>query len=344
MRTLEMRLRNQYTGVRKREVLVLSESYKKYFIPQKMMRTVLIALIPLIVFGTYLYGLRVLFLLACVTAAGVLTEWLFQRHYKKKISEAVFVTSVLYTLTLPAAIPMWMAVLGIVFGLFFGKLVFGGFGTNPFNPALVARAFVYVNFPEPLTIHWTHQAAGFPGGFGTWLMPGIDAVTEATPMILFKNTGQITEVLPSLIGNIPGAVGETSAILILLCAAYLIWKKVASWEVMIGGTVSFLALNAGLFFLTDMPVMPPLQGILSGGILFAIVFMATDPISCCKTKEGKFIFGAIVGITTVLIRALSLFNGGAMFSILIANTFGPIIDVAVKRFKSMRKMKKEVAA
>lgn len=317
--------------------------YKKYFIAQKMMRTVLIATVPPLLFGTYLYGLRVLALLLIVTLAGVATEFLFQRHYKKKISEAVFVTCVLYTLTLPPSMPFWMAVTGIVFGLFFGKLVFGGFGTNPFNPALVARAFVYVNFPEPMTISWTENAAGFPGGLAKYLLPQIDAITEATPMILFNNTGGTVAVPDLLTGMVPGAIGETSVILLVLAAVYLVWKKVASWEVMVGGIVSFALLQAFMYYATGVPVVDPLYGLILGGFLFAMVFMATDPVSCCKTKEGKFIFGAIVGIVTVLIRALSLFNGGAMFAVLIANTFGPIIDHAVRAVKDRAK-RKEVAA
>lgn len=317
--------------------------YKKYFIAQKMMRTVLLATVLPILFGIYLYGWRVLTLLLVVTLAGVATEFLFQRHYKKKISEAVFVTCVLYTLTLPPAMPYWMAVVGIVFGLFFGKLVFGGFGTNPFNPALVARAFVYVNFPEPMTIAWTDHAAGFPGGFAHYLLPQIDAVTEATPMILFNNTGGSVPVTDLLTGFVPGAIGETSVILLVLAAAYLVWKKVASWEVMVGGIVSFAVLQSFLYFATDVTVVDPMYGLVMGGFLFAMVFMATDPVSCCKTKEGKFIFGAIVGIVTVLIRALSLFNGGAMFAVLIANTFGPIVDHVVRTLKNRAKGKEAAA-
>lgn len=317
--------------------------YKNYFIAQKMMRTVLLATIPPTLFGIYLYGWRVLTLLLVVTLAGVATEYLFQRHYKKKISEAVFVTCVLYTLTLPPSMPYWMAVLGIIFGLFFGKLVFGGFGTNPFNPALVARAFVYVNFPEPMTISWTHNAAGFPGGFAHYLLPEIDAITEATPMILFNNTGGTVPFTDMLFGFIPGAIGETATILILLAGAYLIWKKVASWEVMAGGIVTFALLQSFMYFATDVPVVDPAYGLIMGGFLFAMVFMATDPVSCCKTREGKFIFGAMVGLITVLIRALSLFNGGAMFAVLIANTFGPIVDHAVRALKARGK-RKEAAA
>lgn len=318
--------------------------YKEFFIPQKMMRTVLIAMILPILFGTYLFGLRVLVMLATVIAAGTLTEYLFAKRYKKKVSEAVLVSCILYTLTLPAHMPIWMAVVGIVFGIFFGKMVFGGFGTNPFNPALVARAFVYVNFPEPMTIAWTNISKGFPGGFGTYLNAPIDAVTEATPMILFNNMGEkAASLADSFLGFVPGAIGETSAMIILICAAYLIWKKVASWEVMVGSVVGFLTLQTILFYATDLQVMDPIYAVFMGGFLFATVFMATDPISCCKTKEGKFIFGFIVGIVTVLIRAMSLFNGGAMFAVLIANTFGPIIDVAVRKLKARNKAKEVVA-
>lgn len=318
--------------------------YKQTFIPQKMMRSVLLASLFPILFGTYLFGLRVLAMLAVVIIAGTATEYLFQRHYKKKVSEAVFVTCILYTLTLPAQMPIWMAAVGMIFGVFFGKMVFGGFGTNPFNPALVARAFVYVNFPEPMTITWTNISRGFPGGFATWINAPIDAVTEATPMIMFNNIGErMGTLVDSILGFVPGAIGETSAIIILLCAVYLVWKKVASWEVMVGSAVGFFVVQSVFYFLTDVEVVDPLTGFFMGGFLFATVFMATDPVSCCKTKEGKFIFGALVGLVTVFIRALSLFNGGAMFAVLIANTFGPIIDVAVRALKN-RKKNKEVTA
>src|SRR5699024_263259 len=106
-----------------------------------------------------------------------------------------FVSCILYVLTLPARTPVWMAVIGIVFGVFFGKEVFGGFGRNLFNPALVARAFVYVNFPEPLTIQWSKAAAGFPGGFTTYITENIDAVSQATPMLMFRDTGEIASSL-----------------------------------------------------------------------------------------------------------------------------------------------------
>ena len=316
---------------------MFGEGLTKLFIKQKMMRTVIYSLIPLILAGTYFFGLRVLSLLAVVTFFGVATEYIFAKQYKRKVSEAVFVTCILYTMTLPPTTPYWIAVVGIIFGIIFGKEVFGGFGKNIFNPALVARAFVYVSFPTPLTIAWTKASTGFPGGFGTYINEGIELVSQATPMLLFRSTGETVSRLSLLIGNRSGSIGETSAILIILAGIYLIYKKVASWQIMAGCLSGFVGLNSALYLLGSSNVPDPLYGVLAGGFLFGTVFMATDPISAPKTKEGKFIYGIIIGVVVVIIRGFALFAGGMMFAILIGNTFGPIIDEGVKAFKKSRK-------
>ncbi len=320
----------------------INELLKKYFKTQKMMRTVLLCLIPIILFATYLYGIRVIFLLVTVLLAGSLMEYFWEKKQGSKASEAIFVTCVLYTLTLPATIPIWIAVLGIIFGVFFGKLVFGGFGKNIFNPALVGRAFIYVNFPEPLTISWNDIAHGLPGGFGTYITNEIDVISSATPMIMFKNYGETVDIQSLFVGLIPGSIGETSKILILIAAVYLIYKKAASWQIMAGSLVGFLTTSSILYFLTDLNVASPLYGMLLGGFLFGTVFMATDPVSAAKTETGKWIYGIIIGLVTVLIRALSLFNGGMMFAILIGNTFAPIIDYFIKEAKTKKSTKVEV--
>ena len=311
------------------------------FRKQKMMRTVLLSLTPIVVFSVYNYGLRVLILFAAVTIAGAATEYLWERHYGNKPSEAIFVTCILFTMTLPPSIPYWIAILGIIFGVIFGKMVFGGFGRNVFNPALVGRAFIYINFPNPMTIVWNEAATSFPGAFATYLTPGIDAVSEATPMILYNNIGEITKLSSLFLGNIPGAIGESFKILIILAAIYLIYTKTASWEIRLGCLIGFLATGTLLYLAYDG--INPIYGMMMGGFLFGTVFMATDPISAAKTKKGKWIFGIIIGVVTVLIRALSLFNGGMMFAILMGNTFAPIIDYFVKEAEN-RKKKKAVAA
>lgn len=309
------------------------------------MRTVIISLIPITISSIYFFGWRTLVLLFWVTLFGVGTEWIYEKIQGKKISEAIFVTCILYILTLPPSTPIWIAVVGIVFGVFFGKEVFGGFGRNLFNPALVARAFVYITFPEPLTIKWSEVATAFPGGFATYITESIDAVSQATPMLIFRETGEMVALSRLLLGNVPGSLGETSAILIILAGIYLLYKKVAAWQTMAGVLVGFTGLS-GLLYLLGNPQIPnPIFGILSGGFLFGMVFMATDPISSPRTKEGKFIYGILIGLVTVIIRGYALFAGGMMFAILIGNTFAPIIDEGVNYIKKIRKEgRKEVTA
>lgn len=318
---------------------MFNEELKKWFTKQQMMRTVIISLLPIILASIYFYGWRTLVLLAVVSLFGILTEYAFEKKRKKKISEAVIVTCILYTMTLPPTTPYWIAVVGIVFGVLFGKMVFGGFGRNVFNPALVGRAFIYVTFPEPMTVSWVKVASSFPGGFTKYLTESVDVVSQATPMLLFRDTGEMVSQINLLAGNVSGSIGETSAILIILAGIYLIYKKVASWEIMAGSFVGFIGLSGVLYFMGNATVPHPLYGMLAGGFLFGTIFMATDPISSPKTKEAKWVFGIIIGLVTVIIRGYALFAGGMMFAILIANTFAPIMDEAVKAYKESKKVK-----
>lgn len=306
-----------------------------------MMRTVIISLIPIVIASIYFFGWRSLLLLIVVTIAGLATEWVFEKRYNRKVSEAVFVSCILYTMTLPSATPFWIAIIGIVFGIFFAKEVFGGFGRNVFNPALVARAFVYVCFPTPLTIQWSKPAVGFPGGFATYLTESIDAISQATPMLIFRETGQLTPIKNLILGNIAGSLGETSAILIILAGIYLIYKKVASWQVMAAVLIGFTGFSSILYVLGVSQIPNPIFGLLAGGLLFGTIFMATDPVTSPKTNEAKWIYGILIGILTVIIRGYALFAGGMMFAILIANTFVPIMDETVNALKKYRKEKKK---
>lgn len=319
---------------------MLGQKFSKHFMKQKMMRTVVLSLIPLIFSSIYFFGWRTLTLLSIVTIAGLMSEWIFAKRYNRKVSEAIFVSCILYTMTLPPATPYWIAVIGIIFGIIFGKEVFGGFGKNVFNPALVARAFVYVCFPAPLTIEWSKSALGFPGGFSTYITEGVEAVSQATPMLLFRDTGKMASLMDLLIGNVSGSIGETSAVLIILAGVYLVYKKVASWQIMTGVLVGFTGLSSILYLLGNSQIPSPIFGVLAGGLLFGAVFMATDPISAPKTKEGKWIYGILIGVITVVIRGYALFAGGMMFAILIANTFAPIIDEGVNAYKKHKKESK----
>lgn len=314
------------------------------FMKQKLMRRVIYSLIPIIIASVYFFGLRSLVLLIWVSILAVLSEWLFERKSSKKISEAVFVTSILYTLTLPARTPLWIAGLGIIFGIVFGKEVFGGFGRNVFNPALVARAFVYVCFPKFLTLQWSKPASSLFGGFTTYITEPIDALSHSTPMLIFRESGIMASYSDLFWGNISGSLGETSAVLIIFAAIYLIYTKTASLDTMASMTIGFVCFSSILHFSGINQVPNPLFGILSGGFLFAAVFMATDPVSAPKTKEGKWIYGLMIGIITVIIRGFALFAGGVMFAILIGNTFAPIIDEFVKYYKNQKRNKERRVA
>jgi len=320
----------------------MSFNINQYFMQQKMMRKVIYSLIPIILASIYFFGWRSLCLMTWITLWGGLTEYIFDKKYGKGIvSEAVVVTAILFTLTLPPSTPYWVGALGIIFGVIFGKEVFGGFGKNVFNPALVARAFVYVSFPQPLTIEWSHATTSFLGGFTQYMTKGVDTISTATPMLRFRETGELSSYIDLFFGRVSGSMGETSAILIILAGIYLIYTKTAAWQTMAGVLSGFIGLSLILRLFGFTAIPNPIFGVLSGGLLFGAVFMATDPISSAKTKEGKWIYGILIGVITVIIRGYALFAGGIMFAILVGNTFAPIIDEGVKYYKKSKKAKKK---
>lgn len=307
------------------------------FMKQANMRAVLFALTPIFIAGIYFFGWRVLAMLLVSIISGYLSEYMFKRKSKKPMAEATLVTAALYTLVLPSSTPLWIVGVGMVFGITFGREVFGGFGMNVFNPALVARAFVYVSFPIQLTASWTTNLMQFPAGLVRWSTSTVDVISQATPMLHFQFDGTTTSIQQLLLGTVAGSVGETSKILILIGLAYLLYKKMVFRENLIGMLLGFVGTSL-LFSALQVPNHPPLiQGMLTGGFLFGWAFMITDPISSARTKIGKYLYSAIAGIMTVVIRAFALFPGGVMFAILIANMFGPIIDVAVNAYQKSRK-------
>ncbi len=311
---------------------------------QPMMRKVEIALLPLILASIYFYGWRALLLQAIVIAAAIFGEWIFIRKTKAKVSEAVLVSAILFTLTLPPSTPFWIAVVGILFGIIFGKMVFGGFGKNIFNPALVGRAFVYVSFAGPMTTEWSSHFSKGLGGFAAYTAPSIpvDALSSATPMLVYRASGQLPELFSLFTGTVNGSMGEASALLILIGGAYLLYTKTAAWQSVAGTVVGFSAMSLLLSALGFQEVLPLSYGLLSGGFLFGTMFMVTDPISSPKTKEAKWVYGILIGAVTVVIRGFALFAGGIMFAILVGNTFAPLMDEAVKAWKAHKKERSEV--
>ena len=325
------------------------------FQKQPPMRKVVWCLIPAWIGSVYFFGWVSLAIVGISLSTCTITEWLFVRKRGGKVSEAVFVTGMLLGLIMPPTIPLYMVILAGVFAITFGKMAFGGFGFNVFNPAMVGRAFVYITFPIHMTNRWIPAAdfLDFPGGFAAWRFSPVPdylfAVTSATPSHAYRAGA---EALPSLwqlfLGNINGSferlgeaayigggsLGETSAVLLLAGGLYLVLRKIAKWRIV----VSFLGVY-GLMQIALHAVVPDvapdlLYGMLSGGAVLGGFFMVTDPVSAPKTRGAQWMYGSLIAISTNVIRTFSLFAGGLMFSILIGNMFAPLMDHGVKSLQS----------
>jgi Na+-transporting NADH:ubiquinone oxidoreductase subunit B len=306
------------------------------------MRTVLYGLAPLCLAAIYFFGWRFLAVLAVVGIAGLASEAIMAKRYGYKITESVFVSCTLFALSLPPTIPLWIAALGIAFGIIFAKMIFGGFGKNIFNPAITARAFVYISFGFPLTGKFIGNATDlswFPAGFGAWISKA-DSVSSATPLVTHD-----VPVLRLLFGLTSGSFGETCAVLILLGGLYIIYKKAANWRIVAAGLASFLLLQA-IFWAGGIPIATsnglirpdnPLVAVLSGSFLLAAFFMITDPVSASQsTNTGRWIYGLMFGLLTVLIRTFSTWVEGTTFAILLCNMFAPLLDTLLKGAKKKK--------
>ncbi|MCF7918761.1 MAG: RnfABCDGE type electron transport complex subunit D [Candidatus Cloacimonetes bacterium] len=300
---------------------------KKLFLQQKIMDRVLYALIPLVIYGIFRFGWQVLAIVLVSNVFAVLTEYLFIRQKKGgRISGAVWVTGTLLALILPPTLPLWMAALGAIVAVSFGKMVFGGFGMNIFNPALVGRIFLFVTFPQQMGASWQNPFRGFPGGLAAWNHSA--ALTSATPIAALGN-GQ-TSFWNLFSGNTAGCIGEVSTLLILLAGVYLILTKTAKWQPMAGGIISFLVFTL-LFYGAN-----PFYYFAAGGVAFGMVFMITDPVSMPKDKRVIWINAALVGFLAVVIRKYSNFDEGFMFALLLGNTFSPLLDYAWGKKKGVK--------
>lgn len=276
---------------------------------------VLYALIPIILFSIFLFGWRVLLILITTNLFAYLSEYAFVRKSPKKVSSAVFVTGSLLGLILPPTIPLWMAAVGAIVAVVFGKALFGGFGMNVFNPAILGRTFLYITFANEMTVQWVNPFKSLPGGFAAYI--NVDAVTQATVLKDSLEVG-FNEVF---FGMIPGSTGETSSLLILLAALYLILTKTAKWQSMLSTVLGFL-----VFAFIFNGGSNPFYSLFTGGLLFGSVFMVTDPISSPKNKYAIWLNGLLIGFLTVFIRNYALWPEGFMFALLISNSLMPLVE------------------
>jgi Na+-transporting NADH:ubiquinone oxidoreductase subunit B len=310
---------------------------KKLMTMQKPMLRVCYALLPLVLASVYLFGWRSLPLAGLVLVCGVVTEAFFTFPQGKPVTSAVFVTGLIFTLSLPPTVPFWMAVIGIVVGVALGKMVFGGFGQNVFNPAMVGRCFIYITFPLQMTNRWVEPFWGGLGGLAHW-SPKLDALTQATPLEVLRQ-GELIPWQNLLLGRTSGSIGEISAILILLGGLFIVVKKAASWRLalscILGGIISSGVLRlAGFIQIPD-----PLTTLVAGSFLFGAFFVVTEPVSGAKTMVGQWVYGSMIGALIVVLRGFSNFSEGVMFSVLIMNAFVPILDQTIRQIQAKKKVK-----
>lgn len=303
---------------------------------QSLMLDVVIALLPLAVYGVYLFSYQALIRIVVSVVFCVIFECAFRKrcglNLRYKDYSAV-VTGLLLALVCPPTVPLWMLMLGCFFATVVAKEFFGGLGANVFNPALVGRAFMFVSFSKPMS---------------TWLQPNssifnsaIDGLASASPLKLVNakegvamtasqiadklNIGSSTELYTQLfLGNHSGCIGETNTLLILLGFAYLLVRKVIDWKT----TVVMIATTVGI---TAIAGVDPILTITSGGLVFGAVFMATDYTTTPATVKGRIIFGFGCGLITALIRIFSGMPEGVMYSILIMNAVVPFLSYFIPR-------------
>lgn len=282
---------------------------------QSIMRDVIIALVPATAAGIYYFGINALILIIAAIASSVIFEALCQKIMKKPVTVSdlsAVVTGLLLAMNLPAAAPIWVAIVGSAFAIIFGKQLFGGLGQNFINPALAGRAFLLASYPTEMT---------------TWSVPNglevADAATYATPLAQLK-AGYLDASLGELmLGQCGGTIGETCAIALIIGGVYLLYKHVISWKI----PVIYIATVAILFAVIGRQgVRMPLQEIMAGGVMLGGIFMATDYASSPVTPKGQIIFAVGAGLITYLIRTFGGYPEGVSYSILIMNCCVPLIE------------------
>lgn len=296
---------------------------------QKLMRDVLIALLPALAVSTYVYGLDVLRVTAIAVISCILIEYLIQKFLiggKQTVSNlSAVVTGVLLAFNLPSDIAWWIVVIGAVVAIGVAKMTFGGLGRNPFNPALVGRVFLLIAYPVQMT--------SFPQPISPEF---VDAFAGATPLAALK--AQAVELgdvnfLNMLSGVMPGSLGEISAISLLAGGVYMIWRKVITWHIPVAvlGSMAVFAFVVAAFtgggaLLYELPAFH----LLAGGAMLGAIFMATDYVTSPMTPKGMLIYGVGIGVITMIIRMWGAYPEGMSFAILLMNAVTPLINKYVK--------------
>jgi len=336
---------------------------------KRIMILVVVALLPCYIFGAINIGFQtaqisgtvqsawenfiigmgvVLPVLAMTFAVGGFWEVLFAVVRKHPISEGFLVTCALIPLVMPPTIPLWQVAIATTFGIVIGKEIFGGVGMNIFNPALVARAFIFFAYPSQISGDkvWLHA----DGVSGATALAVPAAVENGNAVDLLMNITQFNYSWSNMFwGYIPGSIGETNKLLIILGVLFLVFTKIANWRIIAGALIGLLStatltnIMAPLSSNT-MLTLPPHYHLVMGGFLFGMAFMATEPVTGAHTDKGRWIYGILIGALTVIIRSINpAYPEGTMLAILLMNAFAPLIDYYVVQGKIKRRMARYAA-
>ena len=303
---------------------------------RNLMSGVIIALMPAFLASVLYFGTGALVVTFTAVASCMAFEYIIQRFiFKKPLSltdGSAIVTGLLLAFNVPSDLPVLMIILGSLVAIGIAKMTFGGLGNNPFNPALVGRVFLLISFPVNMT---------------TWPVPNglltgyTDAVTGATPLAILKEgirngesmsdlMTRVPSALNMFLGKMGGSMGEVAAIALLAGFGYMLWKKIISWHIPVSVLGSF-ALFSGILWVINPQVYPdPVFQLLTGGILLGAIFMATDYVTSPMNPAGMLIYGAGIGILTVIIRIWGAYPEGVSFAILIMNAFVPLLNIYIK--------------
>ena len=332
---------------------------------KRVMIMVVLALVPAMLFGIWntgyqhslafgldwgfgevvLYGLaKVLPLYVVAYLVGLAIEFVSAQIQGHEVNEGYLVSGMLIPLIVPVDVPLWMLAIAVAFAVIIGKEVFGGTGMNIWNPALLTRAFLFFSYPSMMSGEtvWTggmtrfiNEGTAFQAGNGL-----VDGFSGATPLANPTLANLEPQFMDMVLGTIPGSVGETSVIAILIGAAILLWTGVASWKIMVSSVVGGLAIGY-LGYAVGATELPGYYQLVMGGFLFGTVFMATDPVTSAQTECGKWIYGFLVGALAVTVRIWNPgYPEGMMLAILLMNTFAPLIDHYVVEGSIKRRAKK----
>lgn len=328
---------------------------------KRIMSFVVIALLPALLFGMYnvgyqnyahagalasasfldmfLYGAMLVLpkiLVSYIVGLGI--EFAWAQWKGEEIQEGFLVSGIIIPMIVPVGCPLWMLAIAVAFAVIIGKEIFGGTGMNIFNPALVARAFLFFSYPTKMSGDQVWIANDTIFGLG---YTSVDSVTGATPLGQLAAGSPITASLQDMIlGFIPGSIGETSVVAIAIGAVILLWTGIASWRTMLSVVVGG-AVAGVIFQQTGMTAIPWYEHLVLGGFAFGAVFMATDPVTSARTNTGKYVYGLMIGALAIIIRVMNPgFPEGMMLAILFGNMMAPLIDHCVVEANVKKRMKR----